>query len=63
MAVVEESVFLVAVGKVAPVLEGVDVKVASTSVAVIEVATALEVVDVIVAVLEVVVVKVPVLLV
>ena len=46
MAVVEESVFLVAIGKVTPVLEGVDVKVASTSVAVVEVATALEVVDV-----------------
>ena len=58
MAVVEESVFLVAVGKVTPVLEGVNVKVASTSIAVVEVATALEVVDVIVAVLEVVVNKV-----
>ena len=44
--VVEESVFLVAIGKVTPILEGVDVKVASTSIAVVEVATALEVVNV-----------------
>ena len=58
MAIVEESVFPVAVGIVTPVLEGVDVKVASTSVAVVVVATALEVVDVKVAVLDVVVVKV-----
>ena len=59
MANVEESVFPVAVGKVTPVLEGVNVKVASTSVAVDIVATALEVVDIKVAVLEVVFVKVP----
>ena len=58
LANVEESVFLVAVGKVTPVLEGVNVKVASTSIAIDIVATALEVVDVIVAILEVVVVKV-----
>ena len=58
MANVEESVFPVAVGKVTPVLEGVNVKVASTSVAVVILATALKVVDVKVAVLEVVVVKV-----
>ena len=42
MAVVEESVFLVAVGKVTPVLEGVNVKVASTSIALIIVATLLK---------------------
>ena len=45
MAVVEVTIFLVAVGKVA-VLEVVVVKVAFTSIAVIEVATALAVVDV-----------------
>ena len=49
--------------KVAPVLEGVDVTVGSTSVAFVKVATALEVVDVRVAVLEVVSIKVPILLV
>ena len=58
LANVEESVFLVAVGKVTPGLEGVNVKEASTSIAVDIVATALEVVDVIVAILEVVVNKV-----
>ena len=42
MAIVEESIFLVAVGKVTPVLEGVNVKVASTSVVVVIVATLLK---------------------
>ena len=37
LVVVEEPVFLVAIGKVTPVLEGVDVTVASTSVAVVKV--------------------------
>ena len=56
MAVVEATVLLVAVGKVAvlevvnvkvpPVLEGVVARVASTSVAVVIVATSLQVVDV-----------------
>ena len=37
MVVVEEPVFLVAVDKVTPVLEDVDVTVASTSVAIVKV--------------------------
>ena len=49
-----ELVLEVVVDIIAPVLEGVDVTVGSTSIAFVKVATALEVVDVGVAVLEVV---------